>query len=306
MHRHDQGLVTRDMRGQTLRSLQEAGTCGKERDGENVLQGSEKGMREATATYGSFMNAFGGLGRGGDEVPIDGVGVTEVGVPLDPDGSPVNGSQLLQVQLGQGVHLVDDEGVVVEQLLTPDHGQIGKEATDGLQAGDPEDQQVLRDLDQVREGQVDEVRGQGVVKEDDFEESLNHTTVTQLVERRDRCTDVLGSANVFSGQHLCSHSRSGPSPSSPSPAAADPAAAVGQEGRDQQQQAGTTHDPCRPGGHRRSMCLRVNGGLAGLSHSLLLPLPLVEVVSGTRVAAAVAGMDKAVWQGECVDVSVTD
>lgn len=159
-------------------------------------------------TYGSFVLPFGFRDRRGDQVPVNGIGVTEVSISLDPHSPSFNGLQVLEVQFGQGVHLVDDERVVLEQLLPPNDCQVREEATDVLQARDPEDQQVVRDLDQVRERQVREVRGSRVVKEHDLQVALNDSAVTQLIEGRDGGADVHGGADelLLSRQHLGSDS----------------------------------------------------------------------------------------------------
>lgn len=91
--------------------------------------------------------------------------------------------------------LVDDDGVVGDQLLAPDHGQVGEQLLQRAQAVDPEQQQVLGDLRQQREGVVLEA-GLGVlVDEEDVHEALHHDAVLEPLQVRGGVPDVDAAAH---------------------------------------------------------------------------------------------------------------
>lgn len=97
--------------------------------------------------------------------------------------------------------LVDDDGVVGDQLLAPDHGQVGEQLLERSQPVNPEQQQVLGDLRQQGEGIVFEA-GLGVlVDEEDVHEALHHDAVLEPFQVRWRVPDVDAAA------HFCKFGR---------------------------------------------------------------------------------------------------
>ena len=79
----------------------------------------------------------------GDQVPVDRVHVAERGVLLEADGAPDDGRQAVQPDLLQVHHLERDEGVVDEQRVATDHGQVWEQATDAAQPFYPENSLFL-------------------------------------------------------------------------------------------------------------------------------------------------------------------
>lgn len=89
-------------------------------------------------TYRDHVLPFASLG---DQVPVDRVHVAERGVLLEADGAPDDGRQAVQPDLLQVHHLERDEGVVDEQRVATDHGQVGEQATDAAQPFYPENRE---------------------------------------------------------------------------------------------------------------------------------------------------------------------
>ena len=79
-------------------------------------------------------------------------------------------------------HLEHDEGVVQEQCLAADYGQVGEQLADGPQSVDAVQQQVVRDLTQVRKRQVSETALRSVVDQYDLHEALHDTAPLQTLE----------------------------------------------------------------------------------------------------------------------------
>lgn len=87
----------------------------------------------------------------GDQVPVDRVHVAERGVLLEADGAPDDGRQAVQPDLLQVHHLERDEGVVDEQRVATDHGQVWEQATDAAQPFYPENRNRERGKSRKRE-----------------------------------------------------------------------------------------------------------------------------------------------------------
>lgn len=85
-------------------------------------------------TYRDHVLPFASLG---DQVPVDRVHVAERGVLLETDRAPDDGGQAVQPDLLQVHHLEGDEGVVDEQRVATDHGQVGEQAADAAQPFHP-------------------------------------------------------------------------------------------------------------------------------------------------------------------------
>lgn len=79
-------------------------------------------------------------------------------------------------------HLEHDKGVVLEQCLAADDGEVGEQLADGPQSIDAVQQQVVRDLTQVRKRQVGEAALRGVVDQHDLHEALHDPAPLQTTE----------------------------------------------------------------------------------------------------------------------------
>lgn len=73
-----------------------------------------------------------------DGRPVYGVKVAELRVLLDPDGPACDVPQVVQPNVLQAGHLKDHQGVVVEEISTPDDGEVGKQRAQAVQAGHSE------------------------------------------------------------------------------------------------------------------------------------------------------------------------
>lgn len=131
-----------------------------------------------------------------DERPVDGIQVTELRVLLDPYGAAGDVAQAVEADVFQVVHLEDDQRVVVEEIATSDHRQVREERAQGFQAGDAEEEQVVRNHGQLGETKraEDLLIGVLVYDEKDLQVALNHRTVLQLLE----ITDVISDVNAWS------------------------------------------------------------------------------------------------------------
>lgn len=129
-----------------------------------------------------------------DERPVDGVQVAQLGVLLHPDGAAGDVPQVVQADVLQAGHLEDHQGVVVEEVASPDDGEVGEEAAQAVQAGHPEQQQVVRDHGQLGEAEGAEDFLVDVVvlvaDEEDLQVALHHRAVLQTPELTDVVADV--------------------------------------------------------------------------------------------------------------------
>lgn len=130
-----------------------------------------------------------------DERPIDGVQVAELRVFLYTDGTAGDVPQVEQPDVLQAGHLKDHEGVVVEEVTSADDGEVWKQSAQTVQAGHPEQQQVVRDHGQLGETEGPEdflvdVVVVFVTDEENLQVALHHCTVLQPPEFTDVVADV--------------------------------------------------------------------------------------------------------------------
>lgn len=88
-----------------------------------------------------------------DEGPVYGVQVAELRILLDADGSAGNVPQVVQANVLQAGHLEDHQGIVVEEVSSAYDREVGKERAQTVQAGYPEEQQVVCDHGQLGEAE---------------------------------------------------------------------------------------------------------------------------------------------------------
>lgn len=69
-----------------------------------------------------------------DGGPVYGVKVAELWILLDSDGPTRDVPQVVKPNVFQAGHLKDHQGVVVEEISTPDDSEVGKERAQTVQA----------------------------------------------------------------------------------------------------------------------------------------------------------------------------
>lgn len=115
-----------------------------------------------------------------DQRPVHRGQVTEVRILLDPDGSPSDVPQVVQPNFLEVGHLEDDQCVVVEKVLAPNHCQVRKEVAEGLQASHAEKQQIIGDHGELGEAEVAKVLS--LIDQQNLEISFHHCTALQLLQ----------------------------------------------------------------------------------------------------------------------------
>lgn len=135
------------------------------------------------------------LHRVQDLGPVESGEVAEVGVLLHPHGSTCYVHQTVKPHLLQLQHLEDHQGVVEEQVVAADDGEVGKQIPKALQAIDTEQQQVVGDHHQLGEAQAAEIVGSGLEHEQDLQVALDHCAVLQSVQVGHVVPDVFAGAD---------------------------------------------------------------------------------------------------------------
>ena len=87
----------------------------------------------------------------GELLPVDGVNVAHFVVTPDVHGAPDHLLQPHQSNLLQVFVLKNDQGVVAEQRVAANDGQIGEDVLERLEAGHAVNQQVLGDFTEIGE-----------------------------------------------------------------------------------------------------------------------------------------------------------
>lgn len=131
-----------------------------------------------------------------NERPVHRIQVAELGILLDSYGTPRDVPQVVEADVLQAGQLKYDQGVVVEQVTAPDHGEIRKESAEAVQPGYTEEEKVIRNHGQFGETEGAEDLLVVIVfasNEEDLQVSLNHCTVLQPLE----VTDVIANVNAW-------------------------------------------------------------------------------------------------------------
>lgn len=126
--------------------------------------------------------------------PVHRVQVAELGVLFNPHGSPGDVPQIVQADVLQAGHLVDHQGVVVEEIAPADDTEVGEEHAEAVKARDAKQQQVVGDDGQLWEAEGAEdllvdVVGL-VVDKEDLQVALEHRAVLQTLELADLISNV--------------------------------------------------------------------------------------------------------------------
>lgn len=135
------------------------------------------------------------LDRIQDLGPVQCGQVAQVRVFLDPHGAPGDIHEAVEAHLLQLQHLVDHERVVEEEVVATDHGQVGEQIAEGLQAINPEQQHIVGHHLQFRVAETPEVLGLGLEHEQNLQVALDDGAVLQRLEVGHIVSDVLTLTN---------------------------------------------------------------------------------------------------------------
>lgn len=101
----------------------------------------------------------------------------------------------MEADLLQLEHFEHDEAVVEEEIVAADDGEVGEEVGEALQAVDSEEEQVVRDHDQLGEAQSTEVLHSGLKHQQDFQVALDHRAVLEDAQVACAVANVRAGAN---------------------------------------------------------------------------------------------------------------
>lgn len=118
-----------------------------------------------------------------DKRPVHRVHVAELRVLLYPNSSPGDVSQVVKPNVLQAGHLIDNQGIVVEEIAAADDAEVGEECAQAGKARDAKQQQIVGD-----DGQLGEAEGVEdllvdvvglVIDEEDLQVAFHHRAVLQ-------------------------------------------------------------------------------------------------------------------------------
>lgn len=102
----------------------------------------------------------------------------------------------------QVLHLINHEGVVRKEYVTPDDLEIGEKFAEALQTVHAIQKKVAGDLSQFRETNVLEI-GLGIVLDQhDLKETLDHAAVPQYREEANAISDIYALTNAVRDSHV--------------------------------------------------------------------------------------------------------
>ncbi len=135
------------------------------------------------------------LHRVRDLGPVERGQIAEVGVLFNAYRSSRDVGQAVEADFLQLDHFEHDQGVVEEEVVSADDGEAWEEVTQTLQAVDAEEEQVIRDQDQLWEAQAPEVLQSGLEHEQDFQVALDHRAVLHNAQLGRIIADIYAGAN---------------------------------------------------------------------------------------------------------------
>ena len=115
-----------------------------------------------------------------DQGEVHGGEVAQVDVLLQPDPAPLQGRQARQPNLLHLKHLKDDQGIVVEEVVATDHGEVREQFPQGQEILDAEQEQIISDHTQLRKAQSCVVIGLCAVDEENLETALDDGAVLKF------------------------------------------------------------------------------------------------------------------------------
>lgn len=131
------------------------------------------------------------LHRVQDLGPVQGGQVAEVWVLLDPHGPSGDVHEAVEAHVLQLEHLVKNQGVVEEEVVSADHREVGEEISKSLQAVDPEQQHVVGHHSQLGVGEAVEVFSLCLKHEQNLQVAFDDGAVLQGLEVGHIVADVL-------------------------------------------------------------------------------------------------------------------
>lgn len=135
------------------------------------------------------------LHRVGDLGPVESGQIAEVGVLLDAYRSPRDVGQAMEADFLQLDHFKHYQGVVEEEVVAADDGEVGEQVAQTLEAVDAEEEQVVSDHNQLREAQATEVLRSGLEHEQDLQVAFDHRAVLKNTQVGRIVADVRAGAN---------------------------------------------------------------------------------------------------------------
>lgn len=111
--------------------------------------------------------------------PVEGGQVAEVLVLLDAHGAARDVGEAAQAHVSQLEHLEENQGVVEEEVVATDDGEVGEKLAEARQAIDAKEEQIVGNDRQPRETQAAEVLRPGLEHQQDLQVALNHRAVLQ-------------------------------------------------------------------------------------------------------------------------------
>lgn len=135
------------------------------------------------------------LHRVWDLGPVESEQIAEVGVLLDAHRSSRDVGQAVEPDFLQLDHFEHDQGVVEEEVVAADDGEVREEVAQTLQAVDAEEEQVVGDHRQLREAQALEVLQSGFEHKQDLQVALDHRAVLQNAQVARIVADICAGAN---------------------------------------------------------------------------------------------------------------
>lgn len=123
--------------------------------------------------------------------PVQGGQVAEIWVLLDAHGPTRDVHEVGQAHVLQLEHLEEHQGIVEEQVVAADDGEVGEEVAQAFQAIDAEQQQVVCDDGEPWKLKTSEVLGLGLEHQQDLQVALNHRAVLQGLQVGHIVLDVL-------------------------------------------------------------------------------------------------------------------
>lgn len=135
------------------------------------------------------------LHRVRDLGPVKSGQITEVGVLLDAYRPARDVGQAVEADFLQLDHFEHDQGIVEKEVVAANDGEVREEVAETLQAVDAEEEQVVRNHDQLWKTQAPEVLWSCLEHEQDLQVALDHRAVLQNAQVGRVVADVRAGAN---------------------------------------------------------------------------------------------------------------
>lgn len=127
--------------------------------------------------------------------PVESGQITEVGVLLDAYRPARDVGQAVEADFLQLDHFEHDQGIVEEEVVAANDCEVREEVAETLKAVDAEEEQVVRNHDQLWKTQAPEVLRSGLEHEQDLQVALDHRAVLENAQVGRVVADVRAGAN---------------------------------------------------------------------------------------------------------------